>query len=355
MTEFNEILARMLDRVPNKFDKREGSIIYDTLAPTAYILAAQNIMISNLVNLLFADTATGVWLDRVVNDFGMERELATNAVRQMTCTDNAGAPFSVLVGARFAINDLTFIVTEEVAVGTYRIKCEQTGTKGNSYSGALLPLDYISGLGAAVLEAEPIIPAQDDETDESLRARFYESVRSVPFGGNRADYREKAMAIDGVGECVVFTASDGMGEGNVGLMIGDDLGNKASSELVAKVQSMFPEDGSGLAVIGHNVSVATSTDFEVSVDVGLTLKTGTSIDIVAPIAKAAIESYIENMEFEIPTVFYAKVVSEVLNSHEAILDATVTVNGGAVNISLSKTFDNYQVPVIGTVTVTEAV
>ena len=83
---------------------------------------------------------------------------------------------------------------------------------------------------------------------------------------------------------------------------------------------------------------------------------GIDAEIAAAIAdKLDMELVIENMEFEIPTVFYAKVVSEVLNSHEAILDATVTVNGGAVNIALSKTFDNYQVPVIGTVTVTEAV
>ena len=34
----DEILKRMLARVPNKFDKREGSVIYDALAPVAYEL-----------------------------------------------------------------------------------------------------------------------------------------------------------------------------------------------------------------------------------------------------------------------------------------------------------------------------
>ena len=32
---YEEILYRMLDRVDDSFDKREGSVIYDALAPAA--------------------------------------------------------------------------------------------------------------------------------------------------------------------------------------------------------------------------------------------------------------------------------------------------------------------------------
>ena len=32
---YEEILKRMLDRVPSDVDKREGSIVYDALAPAA--------------------------------------------------------------------------------------------------------------------------------------------------------------------------------------------------------------------------------------------------------------------------------------------------------------------------------
>ena len=32
---FQDILQRMLDRVPDKYDKREGSVIYTALAPAA--------------------------------------------------------------------------------------------------------------------------------------------------------------------------------------------------------------------------------------------------------------------------------------------------------------------------------
>ena len=39
---YEEILRGMLDRAPEDIDKREGSVIYDALAPTAYFLAQQD-------------------------------------------------------------------------------------------------------------------------------------------------------------------------------------------------------------------------------------------------------------------------------------------------------------------------
>ncbi len=352
--QYDAILKAMLARVPDDIDKREGSIIYDALAPTAFTLAGQNFMLGYLTDLLFGDTATGEWLDRVVGDFGLTREAATYSVRQIDCTDSAGAAFAVPIGARFAINELTFTITETIAPGSYRALCGQAGTQGNCYSGAILPLDNITGLGAAVLLPEPLIPARDEEGDEALRARFYLSVRQTPFGGNKADYREKTLSIEGVGACVVFGAADGLGPGNVGLMIGDESQNRATPTLVDAVQALYGTAGDGLAPIGHTVTVATCTDLAVDVSASLVLKSGASMAVVQPLVEAVIATYIESIVFDAATVFYAKLVAEILNAHDAILDVgSVTMNGVAANIALEKTFASYQVPVVGEITVTE--
>ena len=351
---YNAILQRMLAQVPDDIDRREGSIIYDALAPTAYALAGQNFMLGYLTNLLFGDTATGEWLDRVVGDFGLTREMATYSIRQIDCTNSTGAPFAVPIGSRFAIQELTFKITEEIMVGSYKAVCEQMGTQGNCYSGAILPLDNISALGAAVLLAEPLIVARDEETDDDLRTRFYLSVRQTPFGGNKADYREKTLATDGVGACVVFGAVDGMGAGHVGLMIGDEGGNRASETLVEEVQALYGTAGDGLAPIGHTVTVATCVDLVVNVAASVVLKTGSSMAVVQPLVEAAINNYLENISFDAGVIFYAKLVAEILGAHDAILDiGNVTINGSASNIVLKKTFANYQVPLVGTITVTE--
>ena len=52
---YENILQGMLNRVSNDVDKREGSVIYDALAPAAYFLADQYFQLSNFVDLVFAD------------------------------------------------------------------------------------------------------------------------------------------------------------------------------------------------------------------------------------------------------------------------------------------------------------
>lgn len=352
--EYETLLKQMLDEVPDDVDKREGSIIYQTLAPTAYLLAQQSFMLAYMTDLLFADTAEEEWLDRVTSDFGIDREPATYAVRQINTFDQSSSPVDVPIGAKFGINDLTFTLTEKIDTGQFKATCDQLGAQGNVYSGTILPIDNINGLGSAVLVLAPLIPAADAETDDALRERFYQYARQSPYGGNIADYEQKTLAIPGVGAANVFTAVD-MGAGHVGIIIGDDNGNKATQTLIDEVQALMGTDGNGIAPIGHTVTVATSTDLTVNVAAGIKLKPGASFAVVQPVVESTITEYINGIGFNDTTVFYAKLVAAILNSHESIIDVgTVSMNGASVNLSLTKTFANYQVPVLGTVTVTDA-
>ena len=54
---YESILQKMLNMVSDDVDKREGSIIYDALAPAAYFLADQFFQLDNFVDLLLPDTA----------------------------------------------------------------------------------------------------------------------------------------------------------------------------------------------------------------------------------------------------------------------------------------------------------
>ena len=46
---YNEILERMLSRVSDKFDKREGSVIFDTHSPTALELEILYVELNTLI------------------------------------------------------------------------------------------------------------------------------------------------------------------------------------------------------------------------------------------------------------------------------------------------------------------
>ena len=73
---YEEILRGMLDRAPEDIDKREGSVIYDALAPTAYFLAQQDFQLEHFPDLVFLDTAVGdknIWSCPYRNPLGHQR------------------------------------------------------------------------------------------------------------------------------------------------------------------------------------------------------------------------------------------------------------------------------------------
>jgi len=85
--DYDVTLNRMLDKIPDTLDKREGSIIYDALAPAAAEIAQMYIVLKNNIDLVFADTAVEEYLDRLANQVGLTREEATKAVKQSNFYD----------------------------------------------------------------------------------------------------------------------------------------------------------------------------------------------------------------------------------------------------------------------------
>ena len=155
--DFNNILRRMLDKVSDSIDKREGSIIYDALAPCAAELAQMYIVLKDNIDLVFVDTSTGEYLDKLCNQVGLERKQATKAIRKLKFYDENNILMNVEIGERFSLEDLTYKTIEKIAEGEIKCECETEGTLGNKQSGILIPINYIQGLGKAVLE-DVLIP-----------------------------------------------------------------------------------------------------------------------------------------------------------------------------------------------------
>lgn len=357
--EYGGILQRMLGNVPNTVDKREGSVIYTLLAPVAMALAEQNYMLSHMQNLLFASTAEGIWLDRVVYDFGISRELATKSRRTIrTYGENGLMDIDDPIGKMFSVDGIVFSVIEQVVdnvgnavTGTYEVECQTAGIIGNQYSGEILPMSNINGLIRTELDSDAVLAARDEETDEKLRQRFYTFVRQTPFGGNIAYYEKMALSVEGVGAVKVFSAKD-MGAGNVGIVVAGEDG-MSSEEVAAAVQSAAGTDGDGFGTIGHNVMVKTCVKRLIVVQATIQLKSGVSAEVVKPTVENAIREYINGIEFEDATVFHAQLIAAILNCDKNILDVSeAKIDGASANLLLDKTYEKYDVPKAGTVIVT---
>lgn len=114
---FEVILERMLDRVPDTLDKREGSIIYNALAPAAWELSEIYIQLDVNNNLSFADTATDEFLTRIAAEQGINRRAATFARRRGYFYASGGVLMDVPIGSLYSYNNITYAATSRLSLG----------------------------------------------------------------------------------------------------------------------------------------------------------------------------------------------------------------------------------------------
>lgn len=101
--DFDYYMDSMLDNVPDDLDKRQGSIIYDALAPAAQQQAEDNLILSEYIKQSYTISAEGEFLDLKGFEKGKSRDVATNAVVTAKFLDTDGKAINnVAVGDRFA-------------------------------------------------------------------------------------------------------------------------------------------------------------------------------------------------------------------------------------------------------------
>lgn len=348
---FEVILQRMLDRVPDSLDKREGSIIYDALAPAAVELATAYIEFDTILNESFADTASREYLIRRCAERGIEPEPTTNAILQGDFT-----PTNIdVLGQRFNLNKLNYVVTELIEAGRYKVKCETVGAVGNENLGAIIPIDYIEGLETAELSAV-LIPGEDAEATEALRDRYFASFNEKPYGGNRQDYLNETNSIAGVGSTKVTPVWNG--GGTVKLTILDSNFDVASQTLIDTVKNTidpYPNEGYGygIAPIGHVVTVDTADEITVNIAAALTYDTGYSWATVAAEVTELFHAYMLELRQAWADQSYLLVRIAELETRilavTGILDIqNLTINGASSNLILAA----YEIPIAGTINMT---
>lgn len=291
---YENILQRMLSRVGNHIDKREGSVIYDALAPAAAELAQMYIEMDINYNLSFADTASGEYLTRKAEEFGVIRNKATPAVRKGSFYNGTASLMDIPIGSRFSIEGQTFAAIERVSTGIYKLQCESVGQIGNKQFGSMLPIDFIANLASAEL-GDVLVPGEDEEDDESLRKRLFETVNEPAFGGNVSDYKQRISAISGVGATKVYPVWNGGGTVKCTIISSD--WSVPSTALVDQVQQIIDPKGSsgegiGQAPIGHTVSILGVSAESINITTRLTLSSGLDPAQVQIEVEEAINDYL---------------------------------------------------------------
>ncbi len=342
---FEFLLERMLDRIveqnPN-LDVREGSIIYNAIAPAAYELMEIYIEMKRIYDESFADTASRESLIKRCAERGIEPKKETKAILEGIFN------IDVPIGSRFSLDDLDYIVIDKTSDFVFRLECETAGIIANSHFGTLIPIDYIEGLETAELR-RLLIPGEDEEDTEILRERYFSSFNSQAFGGNKKDYIEKVNAIDGVGAVKVTPVWNG--GGTVLLTILDSNFEQATYELVQMVKNIVdptPEGtGSGIAPIGHVVTVQSATSVPITISGKIVFEDNYSFERCKDEIKNAIEEYFLDLRMNWKnvddTVVRITQIETKILSIKGVVDITETkINGSEENCVISK----YLIPIL---------
>lgn len=360
---FENVLERNLDRIPDEFDKREGSVIYDAIAPMAIEISLLYSYLDFLFKNAFGDTANRYWLIERAKERGIEPYKATKAV----IIGRFDAKLNI--GDRFFIDDIYYTVSklqkEEKELFFYELICNEEGSIGNIEGGKLTPTRTIRSLNLAEIYKLAIL-GEDDEDTEDFRERYFETIKSIAYGGNIDDYRKKVKAIDGVGLVKVIPVWNG--GGTVKLIITDSEFKEPTSELISKVQEIidpipFHQKGVGVAPIGHYVTVVGAKSKKINITCEILKSRDSNLEEIKREIEKDVEEYFKTQRKKWATyekvdsniyiendIRLAKITSIVLNVADVIDYETIKFTDTDKKIfGLSEE----ELPVLGDVIVTE--
>lgn len=334
---FETILGRMMDRVSNDVDKREGSIIYDALAPAAAELCQMYIDLDVVMNETFADTASREYLILRAKERGVIPYKATPAIAKAVFN------MSVPIGSRFSIDEFNYTVAEVLPEQgfVYKAVCETLGSEPNHTLGTLIPIEYIQGLASAQI-TEILTPGEDVERTESIRKRYLATFDKQSFGGNRSDYIEKVTAVPGVGGCKVYRAWNG--GGTVKCVIINSEFQKPTQSLIDDVQTVVDPtqnagEGLGIAPIDHVVTIAGVTETRIDIATVISYADGWNFTDCEPYIQETIDNYFIELSKQWPDsnnliARISQIESRLLDLDGIVDIENTTLNGVAQNYVL---------------------
>lgn len=364
--DFDYWVDEILGNVRDDVDKREGSVIYDAVAPAATELAETSLMLANMIEMTYTQTASGTFLDYRAIERGTSRISATNTQVKAKVLDTNNKPVQTLqIGDRYASigDDPIFYAITSLNKDEVIMTAEETGSRPNSYIGTILPVSYNDEVSYASI-INVTVPARDDESDDNLRARLLSANTYQAYGGNIADYLDMLEKITDVGSGQVYPSWQG--GGTVKLVITNNGLMPASQELINEVQNKIdpPEGGSGygLAPIDHVVTVVAPTMLTINIAVTLELGSGVTLDGIRNQINANIENYFKTRRQDWDnvdtaagrgynlTIYRAQVLAEILKVTGVANASLPTLNGADKDVSLVFNSTTSQLPVLGEVT-----
>ena len=343
---YEVILQRMMNRVNDKYpnlDNREGSIIFNALAPAALELAIMYTELDNVLRESFVKTATREYILRGCEQMGVD----ITQFEAKAGVHKGAFNVEVEIGSRWNCDLFNYEVTKYIGLEDgyhcYEMQCESVGTSPNKQTGDLTAITTVpNGLEYAKL-IECLIEGENVTSDEDVKQAYFDYVNSVATDGNVAQYKRWCSEFDGIGNSKVFPLWNGDNTVKVSIL---SASNQAATEkLIADFQEYLDPGvtgmGNGVAPIGAFVTVTTATEVPINVSATVKMKAGYS-DTSG--ITTALSKYFSEIAYEKSMLPYMTVGATILTVEGVEFVSDLLMNGDTKDI----TFGEENIPVVGT-------
>lgn len=352
-TTIEAVHEELLDQVSDTYQKTEGFPVWDILKATAFGIKRLWDKCFKIEYLQDVDNLTGTDLERFVYQRkGLSRKEATHATGYIEIVSGSG---DIDAGDLFATEtNIQFesVETKHVEPGdTVNIRAVESGPEGNVIAGIITQMPVtIQGI-SQITNPEVTVDGYAEESDESLRDRYYEALREPATSGNVYHYRRWAKEVSGIGDCKVFPLWDG--DNTVQVVVVDDDGLVPSAETVARCQEYIDPNsagtGLGQAPIGAYCTVVAASPLTVNISVTVQTDNTRTIAEIQSEFESNVVKYFASIVFNSLYVSPAKIGNILLNCEGVNDYDDLLLNSSADRIAIP---DKY-IPVLGTVTIND--
>lgn len=351
-----EINKNMLDNIDDKYEKSQGFLTADLVKTSSIEFEDIYLMLQHVILKFDVDNLHGEELRKFVYDRkGIEWHRATFAKAILTIVGDCKIKQGDMISTP---NNIIFVSVEDKEIngqGQIKAQCTKSGSIGMVGANSITQMPITIAGVTSVTNEQPSYDGFEEETDESLRERYYTALRTPATSGNIYHYRQWALEVAGIGKVKIFPLWQGANTVQV-LIINDNM-QPASQDLINVAQDYIDPKGEtgekwgggyGMAPIGAYLTVDSATAKEINISVDVDLEQGYSIESIKIDIENKLIEYFKSIAFEKNYASNALVGTSIIGVDGVVDYRNLKINGlEATNIPIGEK----EVAVLGNVVV----
>ena len=221
MYTYEEVLNRMKTKYTEltgreAYDNSDIGIRLNALAGEIFSLYAR---LEFLEKQSFYATATGEYLDKHANQYGLKRKTAAKATGSITFYIKEPLDYILYIpaGSVCAAGDsLRYVTTDACRIspgsvsGTAPAEAEAGGFEYNCPENTITTLVDVPAIVSGANNTEAFTGGTETESDENLRERLIGFCSFLPSGANEEFYKNLVFSVDGIGSVSVTSSEAGV-------------------------------------------------------------------------------------------------------------------------------------------------